>query len=401
MIKILILSFLLMAQALAYTPYVSKPQTLNEGGSELLFDFEYFKPTSIVTEDGEGQALTENNNVTHINLNTQYQYGFTPNFQGMLFAGFRYIQMNVEVGTGQAVAAGNYSITNSSFEHAGIGFKYGFDESDQSKYAIEGYYVQKMFSNAELGSVERFETINPGDDTREYGIGMSAYIRTKAMNFFEFKGIYRSPAEYLSTEIFSEAQYTMVWDYAALYGGIENVYSLESSPYSSDETDRPNYTPIGNSKLYNSLNRSWTAPYAGLNFTLGPKWRFGLRYTQIYTGNSTDIGSRIMLTLARRNEEKKEFVKQDSKFKEYRMEGVVTKLSKSRKVAVIDIGANQGLKKGMRVDLYYFDYTGGNQLIAKGVALKVQASKAVIRINKRYGRRRVQEGTVVRAGLIQ
>ena len=55
----------------------------------------------------------------------------------------------------------------------------------------------------------------------------------------------------------------------------------------------------------------------------------------------------------------------------------------------------------MQVDFYYFDYVGGNELIARGVVIKTQVSKAVVQINKRYGRRRVQEGTVIRAGQIE
>ena len=79
----------------------------------------------------------------------------------------------------------------------------------------------------------------------------------------------------------------------------------------------------------------------------------------------------------------------------------MTKVSKSRKLAIVNKGEMDDLKVGMRVDFYYFDYVGGNELIARGVVIKSQVSKAVVQIKKRYGRRRVQEGTVIRAGEIR
>lgn len=391
--KLGMMIFCLSMHAHAYTSYVPMAQALNESGTELGFDLEYFKPTSIVTEEGEGQALTANNNVSYLQLNTRYQYGFTGQFQGTLYAGFRSVQSNF------TESNADYSISKAGFEHAGVGFQYSFLEENRTQYALLGYYLQKMYSNQELDATTRLQDTNLGDEGREYGLGAAVSMRTSSMNYYEFQAIYRSPADYLSSEILSFAQLSLVWDYFSLYGGVENVYSLEDSPYSSDESSRPNYAII-NSKLYNSINRSWTAPYLGFQFTLGTNWRMGLRYTQVYTGNSTDIGPRLLLSLARRSEQKKDFAKQDSRFKEYRIEGVVSKLSKSKKLAVVDIGAEAGLKKGMRVDFYYFDYTGGNELIARGVALKVQSKKAVIKIKKRFGRRRIQAGTVVRSGLI-
>lgn len=391
MLKILILC-LISFGVKAQTSYIPFSQTLNDGGTDLSFNVEYFRPVSKVTENGEGQAYTENNNITYINMDYIGRYGFTKNFEGWLGARARVIQ------TAFVNSDQDYAITKSGFESVGLGFKYGFDEVDRNQYSIEAYYRQAAYSNEEnIGP----DDINLGDDTREYGLGGSLGLRTRSMNFWEFRALYRSPADYLSNEILTEAQFSAVWDSASIYFGLENVYSLEDSPF--DETiigDQPSFF-YGPGEYYNSINRSWTAPYIGMNLALGKKWRLGARYTQVYTGNSTEIGPRILFTLASRQEQKKEYVKRDSKFKEYTMEGTVVKISKSRKVAVIDIGAKDGLKKGMPVDFYYFDYVGGNKLIAKGVALRVKASKAIVKIKKRYGRRRIQQGTVARAGEIR
>ncbi|MEE2671105.1 MAG: hypothetical protein VYA54_05315 [Bdellovibrionota bacterium] len=383
----------LSASSFAQTSYISKSRTLAEGGSELELSLDYFKPVSVVDETGEAATLTTTNTVTHINGEAIYRYGLTKNFEVSAGLRVRLVQTSFLYSGDQK----QYSINNTGAEAAIAGFKFSSGFEGNSQYALEGYYAYKLYTNKELTDLSFLEDSNIGDDTREYAIGAAYTIKTKADNYYEFRALYRSPAEYLSNEIFSEAQLTLKWKSFALYGGVENVYSLENSPYSSEVSEKPDYR-TDPSELYNSINRSWTAPYVGLNIAVGKSWRLGARYTQVYTGNSTDIGPRILVSLTRRNEESKEYEKRDSSFKEYRLEGSVTKTSKSRKLAVIDLGLKDELKKGMRVDFYYFDYVGGNELIAKGVVVKAEASKSVVKIIKRYGRRRVQEGTVVRAG---
>ena len=380
----------------AYNSYIEKSRTLSDGGSELEFSFDYFTPVSIVDESGEASSLTSENNVIHTNAELIYRYGISSDFQitGGLKA--RSVQTNFIFSDD----GNQYGITKSGLENFNLGFKWASGYEDNSQYAVEGYYAQKTFTNTELTDESFLTDSSLGDDTREYAIGVNYTIKTRADNLYEARVLYRSPAEYLSTEIFSEVQLTLRWERFALYGGIENVYSLENSPYNNEINEKPQYR-TDPSELYNSIDRSWTAPYLGAGIALGSEWRIEGRYTQVFTGNSTDIGPRILISLARRREDKKEFAKRDQRFKEYRVEGAVTKISKSRKLAIIDKGEKDDLKRGMQVDFYYFDYVGGNELIARGVVIKTQVSKAVVQIKKRYGRRRVQEGTVIRAGQIE
>lgn len=388
--------FLLNSSVWAYNSYVEKSRTLNDGGTELELSVDYFAPVSVVSESGEGSSLTADNNVKHTNADLIYRYGLSSDFQ--ISAGLR--ARNVQTNFIYSDDGNQYSINKSGLENFNLGFRWGSGYEGSSQYAIEGYYAQKMFTNTELTDETFLTDSSLGDDTREYAIGFAYTIKTSSDNLYEARVHYRSPAEYLSTEVFSEVQLTLRWERFALYGGVENVYSLDSSPYANEPLTKPEFR-TDPSELYNSIDRAWTAPYLGAAIALGPKWRIETRYTQVYTGNSTDIGPRILVSLAKRSEDKKEFKKQDERFKEYRLEGSVTKVSKSRKLAIVNKGEMDDLKVGMRVDFYYFDYVGGNELIARGVVIKSQVSKAVVQIKKRYGRRRVQEGTVIRAGEIR
>jgi len=191
----------------------------------------------------------------------------------------------------------------------------------------------------------------------------------------------------------------LAWQYVTFAVGMENVYSLETDSYSSDPENKPQVYN-GVSEMYNSINRSWSAPYVKSHIALGQFWRIEGRYTQVMTGNSTDIGPRISIHLIKRTETVKEFAKRDSQFKEYTIEGTVSKISKNRSACVVDKGLADGLKEGMGVDFYHFDYVDGNQLVAHGVVVKSGASKAMVKIKKRYSKKRVEEGTVMRSGLI-
>ncbi|MCO4754685.1 MAG: hypothetical protein KC478_09380 [Bacteriovoracaceae bacterium] len=68
---------------------------------------------------------------------------------------------------------------------------------------------------------------------------------------------------------------------------------------------------------------------------------------------------------------------------------------------IIDAGLREGLEKGSKIDFYHFDYLGGNELIASGYIVKLGATKSMVKITKRYSKKRVEDGTLARGGLIR
>ena len=269
---------------------------------------------------------------------------------------------------------------------------------ERSRFSLEGWYRFPAYSNEIYVSGEP-DTIALGEGSREYAIGGSYSVMTKASNVLEASLFYRSPGEDISPEFLTTISYSLVGKRFALYGGYEYLKSTEDDAYTDDINSKPRVFQGVTSK-YNSINRQWSAPFIGLNVALGKTFRIETRYTQVISGVSTDLGPRVLVSLVRRSERLgNDHTRRDAQFKEYSIEAVVEKISKSRKVVIINKGAAGGVEKGMKIDFYYFDFLGGNELIATGVVLKTKLNKSIIKIRKRYSKKRMEEGIVARGGL--
>ena len=390
-VMILLLNHENLYAQISYIPFAT---TLKEGGSEISTAVTYFQTTAVVDEASQSTALPDGSSNQVIDFDFIGKYGFTNQFEGLVGLRGRIIQSQFSFDAGLGFE--DYTLTRSGAESAVIGAEYSFKEVEGAKYSLQGYYRQALHSSYVYTNGEP-EVLVLGDDTREYGIGVNFYYRTKSANILDAQILYRSPGESLSHEVFTKVQVGLVWNHVSLYAGIENVSSLDGDPYTNDPENKP-FLLQGASGQYNSINRQWSAPYAGMKVALGDKWRMGVEYTQVTTGRSTDLGQRVLVNLIRRVESAdNSYARRDQKFKQYRIEGIVTKMATSRKVAVVDKGIEKGLKNGMKVDFYHFDFVGGNELIATGVVIRARASKSLVRITKRLSKKRVDEGTVIRA----
>lgn len=373
--------------------YVPHALTLDEGAKEFNFNLDVFQTTSVVTEDGEALSLKEGTSYQRANFGFTGSYGFTNDFQGYLGIKGRYIQARDEFSGEES------SYNQGALSAALIGFKYGFKENKGMKYTLEGYYQKSLVENSdyEADGVAP-ETLSMGDDTRELAIGANIYSKSKSNNFLTARIFYRDPSQKLSSEIFSQIDYNLAWKYFSFGIGVENNFSLGKDNYSNDPENKPQ-TYNGPSEYFNSVNRSWTAPYLQMNLAFGGTWRFESRMAQVTTGNSTDKGPRIFLSFVKRtstNKDKENFKKTDAAFKQYRVEGLVTKVSKSREGCLINKGLVDGVAVGQRVDFFHFDYVDGNKLIGSGIVSKTQASRSLVKIVRKFSKKRVEAGTVAR-----
>jgi hypothetical protein len=378
--------------SMANFSYIPDARTLAASGSEFEFGLTYFQTNGFIDESGKGFAIESGTSYQQYDFDFVGKYGFTNRLEGQIGLKGRLIQATDDF-SGQGA-----SYNQSGVESSMIGFKFSFPEDEKTKYALQGWYRGSLYSNAPY----TFDGTAPadialGEGSREIALGFNAYYRTPSSNFIGTKIFYRSPAQTASPEIFSEFEYAAVWEHFVFAFGVENVYSLGEDSYSNDTNNKPRiYT--GQSRLYNSTNRSWTAPYIQMNFSFGGQWRVETQLAQVTTGSSTDVGPKFGINLIRRSDKSKEFQTRDTQFKQYRIEGLVTKVSKSRNTCLIDKGIVTGVTKGMGIDFYHFDYIDGNQLIARGVVIKVKSGKALVKITKRYSKKRVESGTVARAG---
>ena len=395
--KLITLISLLVSLQVGAAAYINKTQTLNAKGAEVGFITSYYVPTSYEDHDGQNHKFNEGESYMRADLLLLAKYGFTDRFEMNFGANFR-----------QNAATGKYEDEDKTFSSSGLesgllGLKYSFLMKKRIQYSFEASYRVATYSNKyyeqdDLPVVP--EEIAMGEGSRSISAGFAFTFMSESQNFFTGRFLYRNPGREISNEVYSEIEGTIAWQYFALYLGVENIYSLKQDAYTNKEDEKPTLS-TASSQDYNSINRTWTAPYIGMNIGLGSKWRAEFKVKSKLYGSSTTLGNEVSLALVRRNSKSNHFAKADSAFKEYRYEGSIIKVSKTKRAVSIDMGLETGVEKGSKIDFYLFDYLEGNKLIASGYVVKVGTSKAVVKLTKRFTKDKIKPGIIARAGLIK
>lgn len=392
--KILFLNLIVSSSVFAQVSYISNTDTLNEGGTEFDFESNYFLSSNKVDPIGDASAFNTDESFETLNLSMKGGYAFTDKFLGHIGANFRLNQSNQLI---------NNEVTSeraSGLESIRIGFKYNWQRNEGFQYAMLGEYQQRLYSVDTFNDSSKVKGLVLGDSGPLANFGFAMNYQTKSQNYLSAKLLYQNPGSELSSEILSEFEAAAVWKKMSIFVGLQNISSMNQDPFFDDINAKP-LIARGNTELFNSINRSMTSGYMGLNISMGKTWMLGLKVANTFNAVSSDLGTNFILNFTKRTQPNSSFKKIDQTFKEYRVEASVSKISKTRNVVVIDKGIDEGLKKGMSVDFYFFDYLGGNELIATGIVVEVSGVKAMVKITKRYSKKRVEEGTVARAGLIK
>lgn len=377
----------------AQVSYVPKSLPLHDSGNELNLQLDYFQSLKNIDSNGNLVEFSEGEQYYKVDFDMSFAYGLTDDFQIKLGAITRSNTSSQRVGD----EVENFSV--SGLKSTYINLLYRLPKEDQVEYTLEFEYEAASFTNSAYDGGERDEIIL-GDDGSSTAVGLNISYYTKSQNFLTGRVLYRNPGQTLSNEIFTQAEGVLAFNKFSFLGGIEYNYSLEQDAYTTEPGDKPQLE-TGNTALFNSINRSWIAPYIGLNIALGDKWRFEFLAKPRISGNSTDVGNNYLFTLARRNSKSNDYELKYSAFKEYTIEATVIKVSKTRESVVVDAGQIQGLQKGNKVDFYFFDYVDGNRLIASGYVVKAGANKSMVKITKKVDKKRVEEGTIMRGGLLK
>ncbi|MBP9674769.1 MAG: hypothetical protein KBD63_06695, partial [Bacteriovoracaceae bacterium] len=181
-----------------------------------------------------------------------------------------------------------------------------------------------------------------------------------------------------------------------LGAGLEGILSLKDDSFSDNPLSKPRIGE-GATNLFNSVNRSYVAPYLTSSFLLNNKWRLDGKITYHTMGNSTDEGLGVRLgftyTFNKKQSEEKKTI---GKFKEYSIEGKVLNISEQGLFARINVGLRDEVVQGMRVDFFEFDYAGGNKLIASGKVVRLKGQTADVQIEKNFANRKVKIGHMAR-----
>lgn len=392
MIRIIVL-FLFSFSAWAQLSYVPKSLPLHESGNEFNIKLDYFQSLKNIDSNGNLIEFSEGEEYFRTDLNMSFAYGFTDDFQIKLGAITR---ANT---SSQRIEDEVESFSASGLKSTYINLLYRLPKQENTEYTLEFEYETAAFTNEEFTGGDR-DSIILGDDGTSVAIGLNVTYYTQSQNFLTARALYRNPSENLSNEFFTQVEGVLAFNKFSMLAGVEYLYSLEQDAYTSEPEEKPQYQ-TGNTALYNSINRAWFAPYIGFNIALGTKWRFEFQAKPRLSGNSTDVGNNYIFTLARRNSKSSDYTLKYSTFKEYTIEAQVIKVSKTRESVIVDAGQIQGLEKGNKVDFFFFDYVDGNKLIGSGYVIKAGANKSMVKITKRFDKKRIEEGIIMRGGLLK
>ncbi len=390
MMKIFFVLFL-GANALAQTSYISPTRTLYEHGSEVYWGGDFFQTYKRVDENGTPEDLSADEGFIRYQAELGGYYGLTRSLEAGLGARFRFHQASLLNQLGE-----KEYLTNSGLQSIVSSIRYAFQPIDQLTYTLETLYRYTPYTNELQNPTDSKSNFLLGDDGHEYSIGLASTYNFQNENYLSASGGIRAPGRDLSREVYWSTEGAIVWRYFALLAGMEGAVSMNSSPYS--EADRPVFN-TGPSRLYNSVNRNFFGPYAGVNIALGQKWRVEFKASQVIGGTSTDLGQAFSFHLIKRVEEAKTNLV-DQSFKTYDVEANITKVAANKDYVQIDKGLEHDLRKGLVMDFYEFDYLGGNILIARGTIIATKSDSSVVKITQRFQQAKsIKEGLVGRARL--
>lgn len=373
--------------------YPLKAETIPAGAYNFDFNFTYSKTISFYDVDGNETELEEFQDYSLMDTDIKISYGYTKKLEFTLGGKFRQASSNRQDGSNQ----NSVTDTASGIENMSIGFKYAWKRKKNYRYGISGSWLYKPYDNtvyANAGDIPEGEIVL-GDSGQELNLGFHLdYIYSK-WTTVEASAGYRSPGNELSPEVPYHLALVKNYNKWALWGGVRGIYTLGTDQYSDTPTDKP-LNATGSTARWNSINRSYMQPYAGLRYLFKKKYRASVEMGQTMSGTSTDKSTDISFNLAWTSGGKSQEEIFEDSFKEYTTEATIIKVSPRGKFVKIDKGLAQDVTKGAKVDIYKTDYFGGNILIASGLVYESGPSWAIIKLIKKFRSVPIEKGLTAR-----
>jgi hypothetical protein len=392
-----ILLLLLMASSnlRAGSVYRSFGRTINEKEYEIVWKNTYSQTRNRWDVNGKGVTLEQGESYVVLDTEFSFFYSFIQDLQ--FETGVRARRVNSRRWDGNETQ----SVSNSAIESGYVSSMFSFKPVGNTLFSIEGTYRQFTYHNPTFRAATPDEFVVMGDGGRsiQFGTSLSYYHSNDWIS--SFKVIYRNPSTDLSNEVNIFYEGASLMKGSGLYWGVDYLHSLKQDEY---DTSIP-YTTATNNKpeigrgagyRYNSVNREWFKVYAGVNFNMSAKTHLRVASSYAINGKSTDQDWTTSLSLVISPVSTTLRQKRDKVFKEYTVEADIIKVSGSGKFIVINAGLEDGVRKGMVFDIFDFDFEGGNQLLAKAKAYRVNASESILVLTDKFRRIRINKKHVAR-----
>ena len=369
----------------ASTQFRGGAELLNENAYSVYFDTSLFEMSAHFDDSGKEYTKLEGSAYRLTESNLKLSYGINSHFEASFMARARSVSST----------DGNTTANNTGPESLGVEGKYSFAPIGNMKYALGLRYRKTLYTNTiyTQSQIPPADQVILGDDGSEYGIDLYSTYNSGSWKF-DLQGGYNSPPNNLSSEVIYKVQMLYRFTQLSLMAGVDGTYSLGRDQY----TDTPLQKPImnlGQSKMFNSLNREKVAPYIGGYYGFD-KFQLGLIGSSVFSGKSTDKGNLILASLSWNSSGLTEESVKINSFKEYHIDGSVLKVSARANFIKIDQGLSTDVEKGMKFDIYQTDYFGGNVLVATGVVYEIGSDWSVIKLVKKYNEIEIKPGFAAR-----
>ena len=370
-----------------YRPYRASATNLDLHGYAFQFDGGSWQSSGNFNDAGDNVSFTNDQLYSSFDANFSGQYSFTKSFE--LRAGLRFRQ-------NKSQTFDNLDVKEvSGLESWTLGMQWMFPRKTKWFYALQGYYRGTPYTNSEPVDGNLTDELVLGDSGTEFGLSFHFGYERKLTHVYAGSIGLRAPGEQLSEEITYHFETAWIFARSALIVGASGVQSLGRDPFTDNLEFRPDFDDAP-TNLFNSINRSYFEPYLRFNYSLSKGATVGLSYARVLWGQSWDSGQRIGLHIDLTSAGKSVNDLVFDKFKDYEAEAGVIKVSPRERFVKVDRGLSGEVRKGMRFDIYQFDYLGGNVLVATGFVYEVSADTAIIRIRKKYRNIPIKVGFVAR-----
>ncbi len=375
-------------------PYLYTPltDTRKEGGYRVELYGEQFVSTSRIDGNAQTEEFLDGESFSRLETEIRFSYGYSRNLQFNLGARARRNQATYY--TDSTDTSTLQTLTTQGVESIVLGVKYALPKVVGWRYALEGKYRKATFSIPEYDASEPNREIILGDVLSEVTFGGHIGKQFLNDNFIGASCFYNIP-EGLSHELIYKAEAALVFKKFHIAVGVEGVYALGNDEYSGVADEKPAMY-VGNTRIYNSVDRQYFSPYAEMGLGFSKSFGITIGGAQVMAMNHYDNGTKIYgsLVFGHQGTEDNSYVIEN--FKEYSLEATVIKVSPRGGFIQIDKGIADEIQKGMRVDIFDYDFAGGNKLLGSGVVYEVSASKSIVKITKIYQSRKMKAGNVVR-----
>ncbi len=373
---------------LLYRPLALGPAP---GNYEVKLNGSLFQTSGHFEHDGTSSPLEEDYAFSRFDgeLSLGYALSRRLSWEG----GFRFRQNSSNQLQGDEIS----TVTNSGLESYYLKGRLSVPSSKSLIYAFTLQARQSSAENTDYNTILEVPTdqIILGDGGTEFSLGLNlSYLRTKK-HILNTQVFLRKPGNNLS----SEMPYLVTSDWThrpwMFSLGVEGIFSLKGDEFSDVPEQKPSQA-TGSTHLYNSINREYFAPRAGIYYAFN-NLRLGFEISPVLFGVSTDQGTRFGINLLWSGNKRLREKRKIKRFKEYSIEARVVKASARGKFVLINKGLSSDIEKGMKFDIFENNDSGKNVLIAEGIVYKTSGNKAVIKLTRKMKRKKIKKGFVARS----